>query len=238
MLVAEQWHEANVSMHLEDAEAGGRSLEALEAALSLAQTAGQLGRDHRIVVEGKRHAVRLRKQQSSSKQEAVERWMQQELLLALDGGPQEALEAALKAGAAALGPANPSVKAARELYRARRAATQKQAWEAQVSRHQELVASACAIRDVALLERQLAAAQEAGLGLGHPVVMRGKQQLVTLRKELQLASEDAWRTECARRLQEVTRQAEQSLDRIEADVMAARQAQQLRSCRSSPGLLG
>jgi len=125
---------------------------------------------------------------------------------------------AIEIGARSLGTAHPSVEQARKDYKQKRDHAQKREWDELVHVQDNLMASACATRRPEIIEAQIKAALQSGVGRSHPVVVDGQKQLLKVRKEALQSQKEQDTVKCERWLKALTIEAERSLKRLEAEV--------------------
>lgn len=211
-----QWHEANVATALQAVEEGD-DIERLEVAVRSAHDS-ELGPGHRIVTDGKIHAIRLRKLRSVDVIRQSEAHYRQVFQEAAQADNLGALAVAINDGAKTLGSAHPSVEAAFRLYKQRRHEVRRLEWDTLVQVHGELVMMACASNDPEQIESRIKKAMACGLSQDHAVVEQGKNYLLQLRKDMQHHVAEQSRMECKSLLSDLTLGARQALEQLEEKI--------------------
>jgi len=218
-----QWHEHNIAAALVAVEDGSSDIERLEQAVKRAHDS-ELGPGHALVLVGKDCITQLRKRAAVTWLQDNEERHANMLQQVMDTGDQDELLKAIKVCAEAIGASHPVVEAARLVHKQRRSIAQKNDWEELVIQHGDLLRSACATRSRPMMEGAIELAINAGLGIGHPLVLEAKRDLTIMRKQEQ---RDRFRKEqatCEHRLRSLASQAERSLMLRQQQVEDARAA--------------
>jgi len=205
-----KWHTLHIAAASSAVEDGASPCK-LEEALKSARCS-ELGRAHDVVDNGTARALCLHKQRLQQEKEALDTEQARVVQAAQEYGSLASLIDTMEAGAASLGFAHPLVETARQAFKCQRSRLQRRHWDELVARHSEAVMAACTSEDSGLLEAALKAAVCDGIGLGHPLVLHGKDKLLQLRKDQRRGREERLQGQSQQQLRQLQLELERSLE--------------------------
>jgi len=188
------YHDRNVSGALFEVESGADVME-LEDAVTLARNSA-LGPGHRIILDGKRNILRIRKQRRLEDLARVEDEQEQQLQAATNFGDRRILASVIDEAVRTIGSAHPAVEAARSAMKGQRQLVQRSRWHSSVEEHRVLMLEACATNDIEQIAARIRTTATSELGVGNSIVEHGKNRIRDLKQHADSVQLDLYRQEC------------------------------------------